>query len=275
MAATSNYTSWLQQPGQEWTTGTKYSAQTPDGKGYWCSAVELNLTDNGAYKMYSQACYIDVYCGSTKIGTASWTGGSGERSNKTITIPYAEGREGKQLHYTMTQSGIKNAIMEKVTVSNVPWCTAQSVINSVDKPSGSSFTVGCNYPTWINSSGSTIKYEWFCGKETVYVTGNRVGTTTSPTFTYTENILLSKGATEGDTIYFYVRSTATKDGTIYYMSGRYPTPQASGVYAGYKTVKIYTGGQWVECIPFVYSGGTWVQSEPYEYHNGVWVECSH
>ena len=43
----------------------------------------------------------------------------------------------------------------------------------------------------------------------------------------------------------------------------------------YKTLKIYNGSEWIECIVYRYDGNSFIEVEPYYYDGTNWSECSH
>ena len=43
----------------------------------------------------------------------------------------------------------------------------------------------------------------------------------------------------------------------------------------YKTLKIYSGSGWIECIVYRYDGNNFIEVEPYYYDGTNWSECSH
>lgn len=273
---TADYTSWLQQPGQEWTTGTKYSANTPNNQGYYCSKVILDMTTNGAYKMYSQACYVDVYAGNTKVATASWTGGSSEKSNKTVTIPENAARIGQQLHYTMTQSGIKNAIMERVTVSRIkPAISTYSTVQSQSAASGNTITLNIKVGSWNYIYEGTQNLSVYVGSSSDGTGRVWAVSGISGTATLTQQRLLDLGFTSGQTLYFFFTESVVRDGTTTYAANQ-TVSRAQFVFIinNDNTVKIFNGSAWVDSIPFVFNGSTWVQCIPYVFNGSSWVECS-
>lgn len=43
----------------------------------------------------------------------------------------------------------------------------------------------------------------------------------------------------------------------------------------YKTLKLYSGSGWIECIVYRYDGNNFIEVEPYYYDGTNWSECSH
>lgn len=259
--------------GSQWSSGTKYSSQTIDA-GYQPSIITITLP-TGSYVSDSGTATVGIYIGDNLVGTVALSNTS--RSGTVQADRAHASWLGQTVNYRFISGNqIRNTVTETVYLN--PMLLTQAVITSVTPAQGNSTTAVCSTAAFINMVGWDLFYQWFARTSPEYGDDGHVGgDATEPVHFYDKSSLLSKGATEGATMYLFVRAFAYKQDRSEAVGFESVPATASIVYNDdvTDTVKVFNGTTFLTCEVDAYDGTQWRECEIRFWDGTQWVECSH
>ena len=230
----------------DFTLTVNYTANST----YWSSTSTLSLSRSGtsvtatkggtAVNSWGSAVTYYLYEGSTNKGTFS---------GNTLTLNNVS--VGTHTYKVVASAGglTANGASASITVpaAAITWSDATLTLaqNGTDVTATMGGTATHNY-------GTAVTYYLYEGS-------TQIGTFSNNTLTFTPSIGV------------HTYKTVASGGGI----------SADGASASitiappYKTLKIYSGSGWIECIVYRYDGNSFIEVEPYYYNGTNWSECSH
>lgn len=217
---------------------------------YWSSTSTLSLSRSGtsvtatkggtAVNSLGSSVTYYLYEGSTNKGTFS---------GNTLTLNNVSA--GTHTYKVVASAGglTANGASASITVPAAAITWSDATLTLVQNGTDVTATMG---GTATHNYGSSVTYYLYEGS-------TQIGAFSGNTLTFTPSV--------GEHTY---KTVATAGGI-----------SADGASASitvvppYKTIKIYDGSAWVECLAYYYDGTQFVETEPYYYDGASFQECSH